>query len=245
MPYLDDWGCAGRGGCACGSCGNRLGERFLPEALEEEDAIGQVPVAQPSAFAARRLRARQGHIKGKIAERLISFLPEARRALSEARGRALREGIDPRSVKFTRNVKGVHHDGVDRQLTDGVIYGRTKTGKVRILNVFESKARSGLRDVAVRRGGDLGQIARDFERLRQLPLKIDNEYVQPSNVQVSRNRTAWTVFLPRGVKPTAGETREIRARSGFDLRTVELPLTNAQLEARAAAFVKRHPARPR
>lgn len=58
---------------------------------------------------------------------------------------------------------------------------------------------------------------------------------------MSRNRTAWTVFSPRGVTPTAGETREIRVRSGFDFRPVELPLTNAQLEARAAAFVRKRP----
>jgi hypothetical protein len=244
MAYVNGVACPGR--CGSGSCGcGRLGERFLPEILEQPGPLEGVPIVQPWLLGARRLRARQGHIKGKIAERLISFTPQARAALSEARGRALREGIDPRTVKFTRNVKGVHHDGVDRQLTDGVIYAKTKAGKIRILNVFESKARSGLRDVAVRRGGDLGQIARDFERLRQLPLKIDNEYVQPSNVQVSRNRTAWTVFSPRGVTPTASETREIRTRSGFDLRPVELPLTNAELEARAARFVKTHPPKQR
>jgi len=165
--------------------------------------------------------------------------PAARAALAEARARAQREGIDPRTVKFTRNVKGVHHDGVDRQLTDGVIYGRTRDGKVRVLNVFESKARSTVRDVAVRRGGDLGQIARDFERLKELPLRIDGQVVQPRNVLVSRQATAWTVFAPKGVRPTPGELREVRTRSGFDLRTSELPLTNDQLQARAVNFVRK------
>jgi hypothetical protein len=244
MAYFNDVACPGRcgpGACECA----RLGERYLPMIFDRPGSLGGVPVVHPGVLAARRLRARQGHIKGKIAERLMTRTPQYQGAVNEARVRALREGIDPRTVKFTRNVKGVHHDGVDRQLTDGVIYGKTKAGKVRILNVFESKARSGLRDVAVRRGGDLGQIARDFERLRQLPLKIDNEYVQPSNVQVSRNRTAWTVFGPRGVTPTASETNEIRTRSGFDFRPMELPLTNAELEARAARFVKKHPPKQR
>jgi hypothetical protein len=193
--------------------------------------------------AARKRRARQAAVKGKIAERLMSLSPAAHVSMAEARIRAAREGIDPATVKFTRNVKGVHHDGVDRQLTDGVIYGRTKTGKIRILNVFESKARSGLRDVAIREQGDLGQLARDFERLRQLPLKIDNQYVQPSQVQVSRRQTAWTVFAPKGVKPTDAEAREITRAAGFNFRHVELPLTNAQLEQRAARFVQKHPPR--
>lgn len=240
MAYLRGLGCGS--GCrdACGCA--RLGERFLPEPLEEPENLGAPPpVVTPGVMAARRLRARQAHVKGKIAERLMSFMPQARQAMAEARTRAAREGIDPGSVKFTRNVKGVHNDGVDRQLTDGVIYGRTKSGKVRILNVFESKARSGLRDVAVRAGGDLGQIARDFERLRELPLKIDNQYVQPSNVLVSRRHTAWTVFAPRGVAPTPAETNEIRQRAGFDFRPVQLPISNAELEARAAAFVRKRP----
>lgn len=241
MSYLHDAACAGGGApCGCRRRDQGLGERYLPEVL---DGLGVAPVVQPGTPAARRLRARQAAVKGKIAERLMSGSPAARLAMGEAKIRASQEGIDPATVKFTRNVKGVHNDGVDRQLTDGVIYGRTRDGKVRILNVFESKARSGLRDVAVRERGDLGQLARDFERLRQLPLKIDNQYVQPSQVQVSRRQTAWTVYSPKGVKPTDAEAREISRAAGFNFRHVELPFTNAQLEARAARFVQKHPVR--
>ena len=167
-------------------------------------------------------------------------MPQAHLALAEARARAVREGIDPNTVKFTRNVRGLHHDNVPRQLTDGVIYGQ-KNGKVRIFNVFESKARSSLRDVAFRAQKDLGQVARDFERLRQLPLRIDNKNVAPRDVIVSRGQTTWTVFSPRGTKPTAHETAEVRQRSGFDMRHVELPLTNPELEARATRFVAKRP----
>jgi hypothetical protein len=200
----------------------------------------KLPVA-PAIAAARRKQARVHAVKGKLAERLSTRTPQAHAALAEAKARALQEGIDPSSIKFTRNVRGVHHDGVDRLLTDGVIYGRTKDGKIRIFNVFETKARSSVRDVALRARKDLGQIARNFERLRQLPLKIDGQYVQPERVLVSRAKTAWTVFSPRGTKPTPLEAHEVRQRSGFDMRHVELPMSNQELAARAAAFVARRP----
>lgn len=250
MPHPHDFGCPGHppGRCPCGARLHGLGERYVPQILDETeeqepedsstDGFGAAAV-RPGPTTAGRLRARVAQVKGKLAERLMSRTPAAHAALAEARMRALREGIDPRTVKFTRDVRGVHHDGVDRQLSDGLIYGRTKSGKVRILNVFESKARSSVRDVAVRQGGDLGQIARDFERLKELPLRIDGQYVQPDNVLVSRQATAWTVFAPRGVRPTPGELHEVRARSGFDLRTSELPLTNDQLAARAVNYVRK------
>lgn len=141
--------------------------------------------------------------------------------------------MDPTTVKFTRNVQGIHNVGPPRQLTDGVIYGRTKDGRVRIFNVFESKARSDITDVAIRARGDLGQIARDFERLRQLPVKIDGQIHQPNRVIVSRNQTAWTVFAPRDVAPTPAHRHEIVKRSGFDFRPAQLPLTNDQLWSHA------------
>lgn len=251
MAYLHDVACSHKGqqcGCICrarglapnGPLSDNLGERYLPEVFDGDDSLG-IALLKKAVTAAGRLIARKHAIKGKMAERLMTMMPQSKAAMAEAKVRALREGIDPRTVKFTRNVKGVHNDGVDRQLTDGVIYGRTSKGKVRILNVFESKARSSLRDIAFRPGKDLGQIGRDFERLKELPLKIDGQYVQPENVLVSRHQTAWTVFSPKGTSPTAHEANEVRNASGFDMRHVELPYSNAQLAARAAAFVKKRP----
>lgn len=232
MSYLRhgeaaSFGCAGCRSCACRPLG--------------EPGLGARPRA---GTPAARHRARVGFVKGKLAERLMTRTRGAVAALAEARRVAGREGIDPRTVKFTRAVKGLHHDGVERQLTDGMIYGVDRKGAARIFNVFESKARSSLRDVAVRRQGDLGQIARDFERLRELPVRIDGKVFQPSRVKVGRRDTSWTVFGPRDVGPEPADQREL-ARSGFSVRFQPLQLTNRQLEQRAGEFVRRHGVPPR
>lgn len=250
MTCRGDGGRNARGGACCEGCRANarhpgLGERYEP------DVVGDVGMGAAAAAAAARPR-RPGrvkgrmvaHLKGKLAEKLMTRTPTAQAAMAEARARALREGIDPAKVKFTRDVKGIHNQGPPRQLTDGVIYGTRKDGKIRIFNVFESKARSDVSDVAIRSQGDLGQLARDFERLRQLPVRIDGQIHQPERVLVSRQQTAWTVFAPKGVRPSARHRDEIRTRAGFDFRSAELPLTNDQLWARATSFANKLPQKP-
>lgn len=254
MAYLHDCGCdGGTGRCACArssggraeqrcGSGSGFGERYLPQVFDGDGSLGIALLKKAVTFAGR-VMAKRAAVKGQMAERLMAQMPQYKAAIGEAKARALKEGIDPRTVKVTKNVRGIHHDGAARQLTDGVIYGRTKSGKVRIFNVFESKARRSLKDLAFREGKlkDLGQVARDFERLKELPLKIDGQVLQPEQVLVSRGQTAWTLFGPKGTKLHPQDAAEISQASGFNMRHVELPYTNAQLSDRAAKFVKRYP----
>ena len=156
-------------------------------------------------------------VKGKIAEELFMMKPEFRTIFNEAIAEAGRKGILPADMEFVNYIRGWAPTGMKAikpgywaELTDGMIVGIKRNvggvaGKdeLHILAVFESKSPSNMEHLTKGKWGEYnGQLAKDFERIRQNSIKIiingEEKEFAPGAVRISRNTTQWVGVLPPG-----------------------------------------------
>jgi hypothetical protein len=87
-------------------------------------------------------------------------------------------------------------------------------GKLHILGVVESKSPSNLRELAAKnvdgKAEFLGQPEWDFERMRQVPTKIEGRWYNPNEIVVSRNSTLWFGVTPAGKSLSTSSTQRIQ-----------------------------------
>lgn len=156
-------------------------------------------------------------LKGVLAEQLI----ESNRNFAGLHERIRRElQADPRwdlsTLQYVRRAKGKAPTrlapGKFEDLADGLIVVKAKDRNAQqqifIAAVIEAKSPTTTGGLVSRGGEELGQIGWDFERIRQNPIELELEtapgrrerliYAQNA-VEVSRQRTAWVIVLPRDV----------------------------------------------
>ncbi len=168
-------------------------------------------------------------IKGKIAEELFFGAETFNKLYKEAIEQAAKEGIPASEVKFIRELEGIAptatSGGTWQELTDGVFVaiikdpgGVAEKDVLRVLGVLESKSPSNMIDLAKKDREFLGQIAMDFERFSELPVKIITESGErifpPKQVVISRTGTKWTGIAPPGKQLSPKTIAHIREGVG-------------------------------
>jgi hypothetical protein len=147
-------------------------------------------------------------VKGKLAEEVFRKAASFRTIADEVAGAAAQRGIRRDAIRFvdaTGRAPSATSAGSVGELTDGMFVAEHE-GKLHILGVVESKSPSNLRELAAKGSEFLGQPEWDFERLRQVPTKVDGVWWEPRNVVVSRRSTIWYGVSPQG---TALSDRQI------------------------------------
>ena len=191
-------------------------------------------------------------VKGKIAEELFFMKPEFRNILDEAIVAAERTGIKPVDLEFVNYIKGwaptttkAVQKGVWAELTDGMIVGikRNANGQgkdeLHILAIFESKSPSNIDNLAKGKWDYIGQMGKDFERIRQNSIKIiingeEKEFGQGA-VKISRRTTQWVGVVPPGYQLSNELLKRLKAALP-DVRFIEGPVRNEVLNDLAKAL---------
>lgn len=201
-------------------------------------------------------------VKGKIAEELFMMKAEFRKIYDDAILAAEARGIHPRDMEFVQIVKGFAPfqnpkvfkaaggeeriiKGVWAELTDGMLVGikRNVDGKgedeLHILAVFESKSPSNMDQLAKGKWEYLGQMEKDFERIRQNGIKIifngEEKLFPQGAVRISRNTTQWVGVIPPGYQLSNELVKRLKA--GLPgVQIIEGPIRNDILNDLAEAL---------
>lgn len=129
-------------------------------------------------------------------------------------GVRIREG----TVAFKQDVRAFSLNKNNKpnsgELTDGIIVAEREDGDYQILAIIEMKSRSNRNDLARRRSGQFeiaeeledskifkreGQLEADIERLDQLDMEFDGEFIPAGTARFSRHNTAWIGVTPSDV----------------------------------------------
>lgn len=169
-------------------------------------------------------------VKGKIAEALYFSGASAAARRQQAIQVAAGLGIPADAVQFTSNVRGQAPTrtsaGTMGELGDGIFYA-VRNGRLYILAIVESKSPSNKAELARKApGGErefLGQLAWDFERLREAPVTIEGRVYNPEDVVVSRTFTRFIGVLPQGSSLSQASITAIRSQvRNVDIDTIDV-----------------------
>ena len=200
-------------------------EREIFGRLSDGDWDELVKVARTMADAFRSTKAsrRQGAIaslKGKLAEIVFFNSDTFRRVVREAEDLVdainLKSGakLDKATVELKTAVRS-EGAGVAGDLTEGVVVAVRDDGDYQILAIIEMRSRSNRNDLARRRSREFeldeeiednsifrreGQLEADIERLSELDLSFDAEFVPAGTAHFSRHDTMWIGVTPSDVQ---------------------------------------------
>jgi hypothetical protein len=183
-----------------------------------------------SLLAYARTNSNEYSVKGKIGEAVYLSGSAAAAKQQRASQTADRLNIQASEVRFTTDVRGQTatrtSSGGTGELTDGIFYA-IHNGKLYILEIIEAKSRSNKAELAHKVVDDerefLGQLAWDFERMRELPITVDGRTFSPDQVVVSRRFTRFTGVLPQGQSLSQESLRKINEQlTNIDIENVDV-----------------------
>ncbi len=186
----------------------RIGEKTrYPELV---DKIRPLADRYRNAKDAEERRRIVHQAKGYVLESTIRQTHAHKRAMHRARQEAESFGVDPKSVRFTTDVKDgiVRSDGTrfDAELTDGVIVGTrtdpaTGRSETVAMAIYEAKSAGSVRKLVIEHGQP-GQFERSRARMETGDVRIDGTWIPEPDLKVPadfQGRTQLVGIVPAGL----------------------------------------------
>ncbi|MEQ1905082.1 MAG: hypothetical protein ABL888_12915 [Pirellulaceae bacterium] len=231
----------------------------------EWDELVRIARKMIDSFRSTNIHTRRGGIaslKGKLAEMVFYRSDTFNLVFKKAEDLvdAINLKSDVQILKETITLKkdvrafSLSKDGttVSTELTDGLIVAERKDGDFQILAIVEMKSRSNRNDLVRRKSRDFeleeelednviftreGQLEADIERLSELDLEFDGEFVPAETARFSRHNTMWIGVTPSDVELSQLQLERIKPLISNFQQFRQRPLADRDLHEVVDALV--------